>query len=732
MKLRTSLFVLVTGTAVPLMALTAVLAYFLLAHEAATFRAGAQDRNRALMSAVDAELRGHFTALRALAASQNLERDDLRAFQAEAARVVATHPDWSAVILSDPTGQQVMNTKMPFGQPLPHVSNRESFEAVVRKARPAIGQVARGPQGNYAVPVRLPILREGRVRYVLTAPVRPEAFLALIGEQHFPPGWAAALVDSTAHFVARVPPRPPASLASPDLRAAIAESAEGWFRGTTLEGTDAFTAHRTSGYSHWTVAVAAPASELLAAGWRTAGFLILGAVASVLLAVAFAYAIGRRITMPIGALATRARALAHGDPGALTAPAVADIDEVRSLERALAEAGDAVLERETLRDREESALKAADKAKDEFLAMLGHELRNPLSAITASAHVLRLAQPGDAAAARAGGVIERQARQMTRLVEDLLDVSRLAMGKVSLAPEHFDLAELVRAAAHAWHSAGARSPQRLTLALHSVWVRADRARIEQVVTNLLDNADKFSPPTAPITLRVARSGESAELEVADRGDGIRPDMLTRIFDAFVQGPQDLARARGGMGLGLALVRRLVELHRGSIEARSEGTGRGATFTVRLPAVPPPLEGAESAAPATARPGAMRILIVEDNEDARDMLAAVLTLEGQDVRAVADGTAGLAAAASWRPDVMIVDIGLPDIDGYEVARRVRGEGGLPARLIALTGYGQAEDARRARVAGFDVHMTKPVEPALLRRVLAGLAATDHADSSYRAP
>jgi signal transduction histidine kinase/ActR/RegA family two-component response regulator len=731
MKLHTSLFVLVAGTGVPLLALAAVLAYFLLAHEATTFRDGTLDRNRALISAVDAEIRGHFTSLRALAASRSLEQDDLAAFHAEAARVVGTHGDWGTLVLSDANGQQLVNTRLPFGAPLPKVSDRPSFDAVVRSARPTVGSVSRGPHGNYHVPMRLPIVRDGAVKYVLTAAIDPRAFLRLIEEQQFPAGWAAALLDASGRFVARVPERLPGELASADLRAALGREPEGWYRGTTLEGMDTFTAHRTSGYSNWAVGVAVPAPQVFAAAWRTAAFMSVAALLLLGLAVAFAYVMGRRIAAPIAAVAARARALARGHPDALLMPAQAGIEEVRSVEHALAEAGDAVLEREALRDREENALKAADKAKDEFLAMLGHELRNPLSAITASAHVLRLARPGDASATRAHAVIERQARQMTRLVEDLLDVSRLTMGKVTLELDRFDLAEIVQHAATAWREAGDRSPGRLELSLSSACVHADRARIEQVVSNLLDNADKFSPAGMPVTVRVERRGARAVLEVADRGEGIAPAMLARIFDPFVQAPQDLARARGGMGLGLALVRRLVELHGGSVDASSEGLGHGATFVVTLPAVEQ--AGSHRAPSAGVHPAAVvrRILVVEDNDDARVMLATMLELEGHVVRAVADGLGAVECARDWQPEVGIVDIGLPDIDGYELARRLRAPGAHPGlRLVALSGYGQSDDARRAYEAGFDLHLTKPVDPAFLRDVLVALVPGEGAIRTAR--
>jgi len=392
---------------------------------------------------------------------------------------------------------------------------------------------------------------------------------------------------------------------------------------------------------------------------------------------------------------------------------------VRDVQRALESASTAIREREALQQREQVALKAADRAKDEFLAMLGHELRNPLSAITTSSHVLRASQPGSRMHTQSQAIIERQARQMTRLVEDLLDISRLTMGKVALHPEAFDLAQLAAQLVQTWEQSGRSAPGRIHPELATAWVEADRARIEQVVANLLDNANRFTPEGKRIHLRVHAAGDRSVIEVADEGAGIEPTMLADVFKPFAQAPQGVDRSHGGLGLGLAVVQRLVEMHGGTVSVQSAGRGHGATFTVTLqraeahdrtdPLPEPPRK--------SARTG-LRVLVVEDGDDAREMMNALLTLHGHDVRTAADGAQALQEAARFAPDAVLLDIGLPDIDGYEVARRLRAApGGSHPYLVALTGYGQSEDEAAAYAAGFDRHMTKPVEPPALARVLA---------------
>jgi signal transduction histidine kinase/CheY-like chemotaxis protein len=426
----------------------------------------------------------------------------------------------------------------------------------------------------------------------------------------------------------------------------------------------------------------------------------------------------RRISRPIAELAAAARNLGESAPTS-GIRLMQSIQEVRDVQRALQSASAAIREREALQHREQVALKAADRAKDEFLAMLGHELRNPLSAITTSSHVLRASQPGSRMHTQSQVIIERQARQMTRLVEDLLDISRLTMGKVALHPESFDLAQLAAQLVQTWEQSGRATPGRIRTQLAPAWVEADRARIEQVVANLLDNANRFTPDGKSIRLAVHAEDGQSVIEVADEGEGIEPALLADVFKPFAQAPQGVDRSHGGLGLGLAVVQRLVELHGGKVSVQSAGRGQGATFRVELPEG----EARERTdtlpeVPRRAAATGLRVMVVEDGDDAREMMHALLTLHGHDVRTVADGASALQEAARFSPDVVLLDIGLPDIDGYEVARRLRAaDVGRDAYLVALTGYGQSEDEAAAYAAGFDRHMTKPVEPAALARMLA---------------
>jgi signal transduction histidine kinase len=361
----------------------------------------------------------------------------------------------------------------------------------------------------------------------------------------------------------------------------------------------------------------------------------------------------------------------------------------------------------------EQASRAAE-AKDEFLAMLSHELRNPLAGLTSAAHVLRVVPASSEEAAKARGVIERQTRHMSRLVGDLLDVSRVTFGKLELQRERFEAGEATANVVNGWRASERLTSHAVSLSIEAVWVEGDRARIEQIVTNLLENALKFTPAGKAVHIEMKREGRDAVLRVADQGIGLEADERARIFDLFVQGEH----AEGGLGVGLALVKRLVEMHSGSVSVASEGRGRGSTFTVRLPGVEQPFAPVEAAPVAAV--GGRSILIVEDNDDARQMLHEVLAIGGHQVRTAHDGKTGLAMATDAVPEVALIDVALPDIDGYEVARRIRAANGdKHICLVAVTGFGQAEDRRRALEAGFDAHLVKPVTAERLSQVIAEL-------------
>ena len=363
----------------------------------------------------------------------------------------------------------------------------------------------------------------------------------------------------------------------------------------------------------------------------------------------------------------------------------------------------------------ERALREADRAKDEFLAMLSHELRNPLGAIGSAVRLLENVARLDATATRAHAVIDRQVAHLARLVDDLLDVGRVTAGKISLHRRPVDLAEVVTTLITVWRASGRLDRHRLTIAANPVWIEADETRLEQIISNLVGNALKFTPANGAIAIRVRVEGGEAVVEIEDTGAGISPDLLGRVFDLFVQGKRSPDRAQGGLGIGLTLVRNLVELHGGTVTARSAGLGRGSVFTVRLPAVAsPPRVSAPT--PPGRRGEPRRIALIEDNNDAREMMRAWLELAGHVVLEAATGRDGIAVTTAAAPDVALIDIGLPGLDGYEVARRIRAAMGRAVALIAITGYGQPEDRRRAADAGFDAYLVKPVTPEALRAAL----------------
>ncbi|MDN4055576.1 response regulator [Massilia sp. YIM B02763] len=366
---------------------------------------------------------------------------------------------------------------------------------------------------------------------------------------------------------------------------------------------------------------------------------------------------------------------------------------------------------------ERRAAERKSSAKDEFLAMLGHELRNPLSAISSAASLLGMPGAAPESLARARLIIQRQSQHLSRIVDDLLDLSRAMSGKILLSRKRLDLAALVSSCLDTFRATGRMAGYDIETRLAPGWVDGDATRLEQIASNLIDNALKYTPAGGNIEITVALEADEVVLRVRDSGVGIAPDLLPHVFDIFVQGAISIDRSQGGLGIGLSLVRRLVELHGGSVSASSAGTSNGSTFEIRLPRTEA-VAGVETPAPGGAdEAGKPTILLIEDNDDGREMMATMLSSFGYPVLQARDGVEGVATALARRPDVALVDIGLPGIDGYEVARRLRQDAATrDIHLIALTGYGLAEDQRRVLEAGFDLHLVKPVElNALLERL-----------------
>jgi signal transduction histidine kinase/CheY-like chemotaxis protein len=740
MKLRSHLYILMAGTLLPMIVFAVIAAVVLVERERATFRRGATDRTLALVTAVDAELRSSITALEALATSVNLDGDDLRVFHAEALRVLKSQPDWFSINLADHGGQQVINVLKPYGSPLPTILERPSFEQVLDTGKPAVSNlaVARFVE-EHAFAVRVAVTRRGMTKYVLSAVVKPEAISRLLSAQRLPPDWVGVVLDSNHRFVARTV-KPEASLgqlASESLRAALARSPEGWFHGRTIEGTDVYTPYTRSSYSGWTVAMGIPAAVVDTSMRRMTWTIGGGVLSATALAFILAILLGRRISKPIVALASAAKAIGRGDRP--EPPGTARVDEVGDLGRALEEAGTAVRDREAGERLARVEAETANRAKDEFLAVLSHELRTPLNAMYGWARMLQKSELPAERTAHALDVITRNAGAQIQLIEDLLDVSRIVTGKMRLDVCVVDLHAVVEAALDAIRLAAAAKEIQLQCVLDPRvgGVSGDPNRLQQVVWNLLNNAVKFTPKGGRVSIDLQRINSHAEIVVTDTGQGIRAETLPHIFERFRQADSTTTRAHPGLGLGLALVRHLIELHGGTVTADSAGEGKGARFVVKLP-VAATLPTSERETTARVHPTASalppreilppslhkrRVLVVDDDRDNLDLMGTVIARNGGEVRLATSASEGFRIVQEWRPDVLISDIGMPDEDGYSFIAKVRSldvtQGGkTPA--VAVTAYGRLEDRLRTLSAGYSMHVSKPVDPDELATVVASLA------------
>ena len=722
--LRRRLFLLVLAAILPIAAVTGLALGALWLQQRKQAERLALEITRALSIAEDGELRRAVGVLEGIAASPSLDERDFRRYHGVLQRILAARPDWRTITLADPSGRQLVNGRARYGEPLPPVIDPGSFEEAVRSASPVIGSLVHRPRGAWAVPVRVPVVRDGAVRYVLTAAVKPEAFVAVLNRQGLPQNWVVSVFDARTLRVARSRQheeflgKPPA----PSLAALMRSgSPEGTGLSYALEGERIYTTYSRSPETGWTVAVGIPPSFVEAGARRSIAVYGGGILLSIALGILAALFIARRITTPMAGLSAAAQALGRRESASMPQTDILEIRRVAdSLEFAAAERTRGDAERQQILEREQEAraiAEAANRSKDEFLAMLGHELRNPLGAIANGARLLDAAE--EATRAHARDVITRQVQHLARMTDDLLDAARAMTGKIVLQRQPLELAQAASRAVAALRASGRAGEHRFLERLEPVWVDADPTRIEQVLANLLANAVKYTPAGGAITVSVVREGADAVLRVADEGIGMPPELVARVFDPFVQGERPLDRSYGGLGIGLTLVRRLAELHGGSANAASEGPGKGSVFTVRLPAVEAPATRAGGRpADAAARP--REVLVVEDNPDARETLQRLLEHEGHRVRVAVDGPAALEALRSARPEIALIDIGLPGMDGYELARRIRADIDAERKLVlvAITGYGLPEDRRRSAAAGFDAHLIKPLDLDALDALLSG--------------
>ena len=497
---------------------------------------------------------------------------------------------------------------------------------------------------------------------------------------------------------------------APALNAA-AEGAAIFSRNRDYRGVPVLAAGRPIGYGGWGLVVKMDEREAYApiANAQRFGMLVGLVVAAAGLAAAYALALS--FTRPVRRLAQAASRVTGGDYDAVVP--VQSRDEFGTLSATFNEMTAAIHARRRERDKAEEALREGDRRKDEFLAMLGHELRNPLAAIAHAVLLERDAERDPAIVELARSVIVRQTANLTRLVDDLLDVARITRGKITLRRSLVDIGEVVRRVMDAVRPLIAEHGHQLDLVLSGKgkWrIDGDATRLEQVLTNLLINAARYTPDGGRITLVERQEGAEIVITVSDNGVGIAPELLPQIFELFTQSAQPLARTSGGLGIGLHLCKQLTELHGGTISAHSNGVGKGAAFTVRLPAVAAPEPAGEKTrlVPFPAHHRRRRILLVDDNEDTVHSLSRLLARRGHEVATAFDGMAALRVAHEFQPDVFLLDLGLPGLDGYELARRLRADGFPHARIIAISGYAQESDRARSRAAGFDYHFAKPVD------------------------
>jgi signal transduction histidine kinase/ActR/RegA family two-component response regulator len=623
---------------------------------------------------------------------------------------------------------------------LPSLGNRAYFRQLVATVQPVVSNLQREPfTGEYATYVGIPVSRQSKIRYALFAVVVQPTWLRLMGEFSRAPGATVTLLDRDRLIIARTLNnerwlgQPPAQA----LYDNALERVEGVYRSIGLEGQWFYSAHRRAEVSGWTVATGVPVQGVENALRKSAAVLLGGAALSIGLAVGLALVFGRRIARPVASLAEQAISLGRGRPLQESAPP-SGVAEVEAVAAALQHAGVTIESREAERGallgREQAAraeAEAANRAKDAFLAILSHELRTPMNAAYGWARMLQGEQLEPDARRRALDAIVRNADAQVKLIDDLLDVSRIITGKMRLDVGPVDLEAVLEAALDAVRPAAEAKGVRLESVLdrRTGPVTGDSGRLQQVVWNLLMNAVKFTPRGGHVQLQLRRTNSRVEIIVSDTGQGIAPATLPRIFERFTQGDSSSTRAHGGLGVGLALVRHLVELHGGSVVAHSPGEGQGATFVVSLPvSLAAVHEPATPVTPAGAetRPhlDGIRLLVVDDDRDALDLATLILTGAGAEVKTAASAPEALHVFGWWRPDVLLCDIEMPGEDGYSLIRKIRAlapalGGRTPA--IAVTAYGRAEDRVRSISAGFNMHVPKPVDPTELQILVAGLAS-----------
>ncbi|WP_181259182.1 hybrid sensor histidine kinase/response regulator [Pseudoduganella armeniaca] len=727
MKVRSHIALLVLAVLVPTVLFSVLALDVLLKAERKAALRSMQELARASVNVMDREMTFAMATAHTLSTSRVLHAGDFKQFY-EQATAANTRAGIRAALL-DETGQQIFNTVREYGSPIapPGVAAKARVRHVLAGTGPVFSDLIKGSAtGKYVVGVEYPVgLRDGR-RVVVNEWMFVDHLNRLLPAQDVPGSWLIAVFDKQGITIARnrhpdkfvgKPPRPER------LRTILA-GFEGVSRAYTRDGIEMYGAWERSSLTGWTVGVGVPVAEIERTAAQSVALLAAGFLIAILLALGGAVLFSRRLLRSIRHVSAAADMLPCYE-----IPPVADlrVEEMNRLQRSLHDAGSMLAAAE--RSRQEHLHQAVqarqlaeeqNRSKDEFLAMLGHELRNPLAAIVSGSTLLDRVAGDQAQIARIGTIIARQSQHLTKLVDDLLDAHRILSGKVNLRRAPVDLKQAVQTCLTGFEARGAMQTHRIEAELTGVTIEGDPTRIEQMICNLVDNALKYTPRGGTVQLALRQEDGQAVLAIADNGIGMSAELLEKAQDVFVQG-QVVNRAKGGLGIGLAVVKSLAAQHGGTLEARSPGVGQGSVFTLRFPALP--IVPAAVSAPATVGEGTgASVIVVEDNPDVRDLMVLMLTTHGFSVQAAENGRRGLELARQTRPLVALIDIDMPDISGHEVARQLKADPDTAGiRLVAVTGYGLPVEKARAVEAGFDRHLTKPVPVELLVECIKQLVA-----------
>lgn len=738
MKLKYHLAFLSLVAMAPLLVFSGIALHDLRESEQAAHHGQVLNATRSLAGTLQRDLARAESALRVLAVSPSLAEGRFEDFRGQAMAARVAPENW--IVLTDSSGRQLVNTRLRPDEPFPVNSVPPNFPQLLQAPDIVIsglivGQVTR----RQLVRLDLPVQRPNGERLLLTTALNADYFQRLLTEARFPDHWLVAIFDDKGITVARTH-RAAEFVGKPGgngILQAAASAPEGRLQTVTREGLELHDTFVKLPRLNWVVANGVRTQALEAASNQALITAMTGLGGAVLASIAIALWLGAWLSRAVGQTAVATGRMGRGDLPAMPRTYVREFDalqqQLRSTHGELLDERSARQhveeQRQALLISEQAARQLAEqqnRSKDEFLAMLGHELRNPLGAIRSAATIAVADKARPESRSFALGVISRQSEHLARIIDDLLEVNRVLRGKIVLKLEQVQLTEVVDSVLSSLRAAGRLDRHDVAVQMQPAVVLGDRTRLEQVLSNLLSNALKFTPEGGHVAVNLQAQDGQALLQVKDAGTGMTPELLATAFDLFVQGDPPIDRSQGGLGIGLSLVRRLVQDHGGSCTASSEGLGFGSTFDVRLPlAGQPEITHSTDASLTVHAHGPCRVLVVDDLSDGRQSLAEVLRLHGHTVDEAGNGLEAVAKALDGQYDVAFVDIGLPGIDGFEVARRLRAAPGTSGlRILALTGYGEARDA--ALAAGFDDHLVKPVSPvqalAAVRRAAPSAASS----------